>query len=422
MDFWRKRIFWVLLIGLFFQKNVEASSLALLEEAVVPWETGTTRQDTSQDKTPPSENQEETETSEDSDASLDMAEELLGDMELDQVQALLDEMLGEDRFSLTDALGRLMRGEEVFSWEYLLEMIRGLVFSQLERERGLMLQILLLLLAAALFSNLSHIFESGQIGEICFYVVYLLLFLLLVEAFESLSLQLMDTLGTATTFMKGLAPAYFLAVAAANGATTAGLFYQVVLVLTGIIQWCMLTFLLPGANLYVLLELVNHLSKEEILSKMAELLKSVIEWALKTMLGIVAGMQVIQGLIAPVMDSLKRSVIGKTASAIPGVGGAINAVTEIVLTSAVLVRNCLGVSFLVVFLVWGIAPLVKYGLNAFLYRLLAAMAQPVSDKRLIGCLSIMGEGCGLLFRIFLTTQVLCMITIIVLAVSFGGGG
>lgn len=126
------------------------------------------------------------------------------------------------------------------------------------------------------------------------------------------------------------------------------------LFLIWLIQWALVNLLLPTANLYVLLKLVNYLSKEEMLSKLAELLKTFISWGIRTMLGIVIGMQVIQGMVTPIMDSLKRSALGKTAGAIPGVGNAINAVTEIVLTSAVLVRNCMGVTFLVVLILWGL--------------------------------------------------------------------
>ena len=42
------------------------------------------------------------------------------------------------------------------------------------------------------------------------------------------------------------------------------------------------------------------------------------------------------------MDAMKRSAVGKAASAIPGIGNAVTAVTELVLTSAVMVRNSFG--------------------------------------------------------------------------------
>lgn len=227
---------------------------------------------------------------------LGMAEELLEDMDLAQIQDLMDEMLGEGEFSLKETIARLMAGEEIFSKETLFLLIQETLFSQLSREKKLLLQILLLLIVAAVFTNLALVFDNGQIGEISFYVVYLMLFMLLVESFQGLSRQLSYNLTAITSFMNVLTPAYFLAVAASTGMGTAAMFYQVVLVLTAMIQWIMLAFLLPATNLYVLLQLINHLSKEPILSRMADLLRTIIEWALKTMLGVVVRMQVVQGL------------------------------------------------------------------------------------------------------------------------------
>lgn len=349
------------------------------------------------------------------------AQDLLEDMELEEIQQMIDQMLGEDTFSLVQAVQALMSGEEVLSKERLLDMVWNIFFSQFEKQRKLLSQALVLVLLAALFTNFSQIFDRGQVGEMSFYIVYLLLFTLLLNGFYSLSSQLEERISGLLTLMKGLTPAYYLAVAAASGVTSAAMFYQLVLILVSVIQWLILTFVLPCTGLYVLLELVNDLSKEEVLSKLADLFRTMVEWVLKTMMGTVIGMQVIRALVAPVIDSLRRTALGKTASAIPGVGNALNAVTEIVLASAVLVRNCLGVAFLLILLIWGISPLIQYSVCSLLYKLAAALAQPVSDKRLIGCLSTMSEGCGLLLKILFTTELLCMITIAILAVSFGGG-
>lgn len=349
------------------------------------------------------------------------AQGLLEDMQLEEIQQMIDQMLGEDTFSLVQAVQDLMSGREALDRERVLEMVWKVFFSQFVRQKDLVLQALLLVLLAALFTNFSQIFDRGQVGEIGFYIVYLLLFTLLLNGFYSLSRQLEERIAGLLGLMKGLAPAYYLAVAASSGVTSAAMFYQMVLLLVGVAQWAILAFVLPCTGLYVLLEMVNGLSKEEVVSKLADLFRTLVEWALKTIMGGVVGMQVIRGLVAPVIDAWKRTALGKTASAIPGVGNALNAVTEIVLASAVLVRNCLGVAFVLILLIWGLAPLIQYSVCALLYRLAAALAQPISDKRLVGCLSVMGEGCGLLLKILFTTELLCMITVAVLAVSFGGG-
>ena len=246
--------------------------------------------------------------------------------------------------------------------------------------------------------------------------------MLLMDSFSEISLSLQKVVAWMAEFMQTLAPAYFITVSASSGAATGAVFYEGVLLLVWLIQWILLTLILPGTNLYVLLRLVNHLSREEMLGKLSELLLTAISWGLKSMLGIVAGLQIVRGLISPVVDSLKRSLIGKAAGALPGVGNAVNMVTELVVTSAVLVRNCLGVMILIAFVLAGAGPVVHYGLLSLAYRFLAALAQPVSDKRIVGCLSTMGEGYGLLLKILFTAEVLCMLTFLILMASLGGRG
>ena len=115
------------------------------------------------------------------------------------------------------------------------------------------------------------------------------------------------------------------------------------------------------------------------------------------------------------------SVVGRAAGALPGIGNAVNMVTELVLTSAVLVRNCLGVVILLAFVAVGVGPVIHYGLQSLVYRFLAAVAQPVSDKRIVESLATMGEGCAMLLKVLFTAEVLCMLDFVILMTSVGGG-
>ena len=314
-------------------------------------------------------------------------------------------MLGEESFSMKDMLDGLIKGEKVLSEDTVQEMVHSFLFSGLEKEKSLLIKILLLILLSAVLANFADVFESGQIGDICFYIVYLLLFILLMDSFSSVTRSVQQTITWMAEFMRGLAPAYFLTISIAAGSSTAAVFYEGVLILTWLIQEVILNLLFPGACLYVLISLINNLSKEEMLGKMAELLDTAVSWGLKTLLGMVVGLQVVRGLIAPVMDTLKRSALGKAAGALPGVGNAVNMVTELVLTSAVLVRNCLGVVILFAFVAAGAGPVIHYGILSLLYRFLAAIAQPVSEKRIVDSLATMGEGCALLLRILFTAEI-----------------
>lgn len=341
-------------------------------------------------------------------------EELLKEINLADVQKMLDDFMGADSFSMKEALIKLTRGERAFSKEAVQEFVYRFFFYQLDQEKELFVKLILLILLSAVFTSFAEVFENNQIGDISFFVVYLLFFTILMDSFSKMSSSLEKTISWMTEMMKGLAPAYYMTVCAASGAASAVIFYEGVLLMVWGIQWLLLTVLLPASGMYVLLQLVNSLSREEMLGKMAELLNTAVSWGLKSLLAAVVGLQIIRNLVAPVMDSVKRGLLSKAAGALPGVGNAVNMVTELVVTSAVLVRNCLGVVILVVFVLIGAGPMLHYGILSLLYRLLAAVAQPVSDRRMVRALGTMGEGCALLLRILFTAEVLCMLAFLVL--------
>ena len=354
------------------------------------------------------------------DLTLEMNDSLLTEMDMEEIQEAVDNLLGEEDISVSDAILRMINGEDIFSSTNAGENALSLVLEAFAGQREIWMRVLILVLAAALLSNFASLFESSQMGEMSFYMVYLLVFALLLRNFQTLSSQLAAALEGILTFMNALVPAYYIAVATATGASSAAMFYQIVLFVITLVERLLIYLILPGVQIYVLISLVNQLSREDFLSRMADLLKTCISWVMKSALGLVIGMQITRSLISPALDSLRRTIIGKTASAIPGIGNAIDSVTEMVIGSAVLIRNCLGAVALVILFLCGVIPLIQFAVTGFTYRLLAAFTQPVSDRRMAGCLTTMGEGCSLLLKLLLTTEVLFMVTVAILAGSAGG--
>ena len=345
-------------------------------------------------------------------------ESLLEGLELGEMQEAVNELLGEETFSVREALERILSGEELFSMDFLLETGKNFIYDHLLADREVLFQVVLLVLLAALFANFTNVFSGSQAGEASFYLVYMLLLALLIHSFRSLSAGLSGSLEDLTAFMQALMPSYFLAVTAASGAATAMVFYEMVLGVIFLIQTLLLKAVIPGIQAYVVIQLINYLHKEDFLSKLAELLKTVLEWSLKTITAVVIGMELIQNMISPALDSLKRDALGKTAAAIPGIGNVIDGATEVALGTAVLIRNCLGATGILVLVILGLPPVIKLAGTVLAYKLLAALLQPVSDKRMTGCLWAMGEGCRLLLKVLITVELLLLITIAVLAVSF----
>lgn len=358
----------------------------------------------------------QTEQKEDSSVQI-LQENLMEEIQIDDVQKMLDEIMDDHVFSVREALMNIINGEEPVSKETVRSFLYSLFFSDIENEKGLILKLLLVIFIAAVLAEFADVFGNGQAGSISFYIVYLALFTMLMENFSRLGSTLTNWLLGLTDFMKVLSPAYFMTVAASTGSSTAAAFYEGILLMIWAVQWLLANLFLPAVNLSLLLKMVNYLSKEEMLTKMAELLDVAVNWGLKTLLGAIVGLQIVRNMVSPVMDAMKRSAVGKAASAIPGIGNAVTAVTELVLTSAVMVRNSFGAVIVILLLLIGAGPIIHYGSLSLVYRFLAAIAQPISDKRVVGALSTMGEGCAMLLKLLLTAEVLCMLTFLIVVVS-----
>lgn len=349
--------------------------------------------------------------------SQQMDTSLLDEVEFGDIQQTLDEVLGDSDVDFEGTVRKVLDGDAKFS----LDLVKDLVFGRIEQEFGnnrrMLVQILILVTASAIFMNFANVFENQQIAEVSFYIIYLLLLAILITSFETITKLTTGAIGGILDFMRALIPAYFLTVAVASGGTTATAFYGFTLGLVYLVNWILLNIILPMIHIYVILVLVNNLSKEDFLSRLASLIRSVVEWILKSLLALVIGFSVIQSLIAPAVDAFRVSVLNKTAGIIPGVGGTINAVTEVIIGSSVLIKNSIGVAAMIILLLICLVPVLKLAIYTFLYKLVAAVVQPVSDKRMLGCISCVGEGAKLSMKAIFTAAVLFMVTIAVVSAS-----
>ena len=343
------------------------------------------------------------------------------EFEFSEIEDLLDDIFPEKKTDFQDLIKKMLSGQTEPSLQVIGEMISDQFFYEWKSSKAGMVHILLIVIVAAVFTNFSNVFQNKQISEISFYVLYLLLITIGLNSFRILIVSASENLERLIGFMKVLGPVYFLAVAFAAGSSTSILFYNLVLLLIYLVELVILNFLIPFVQVYIVVKVMNNLSEEDYLSKFAELCETVIAWTLKTLLAGVTGVNIIQGLLSPAIDSLKRSVVGRSAEAIPVVGDAIGGGTEVMLGTAVLIKNGIGVAGALVCIGICLVPIIQMAVVTLLYKLIAAMIQPVSDKRIVGCISSIADGSQMLLRIIFTTGVLFLLTIAVVTATTMAG-
>lgn len=335
---------------------------------------------------------------------------LLDDVDFTDLDDLLKANPVTEDFDFKGLVKQLISGEEIDK-RLLFDSIKDTFLKEVSQSKGFMIQIILLVAAFALLYNFANVFENAAVTDISFYIVYMILLALLMKSFLLISGILNEALGVMLGSMRALMPAFCLTMVFSTGTVTAMGFYQLTLFLLYLIETVLLYGVVPAVHIYIMLELLNHLTREEMISRMTELIKTGVEWVLKFLFSLVVGINVVQGLLSPVIDGFKTTMFARTAGMIPGFGSSINAVAEVMVGSGIIIKNGVGVAGILLVLVLCVGPLIKVGVMTLMYKLSAAVIQPIADKRLAGCISGMGEGARLLGKVLLTANVMMLLTI-----------
>lgn len=348
-------------------------------------------------------------------------ESIWQDYGLDRLQDGLKSLFPDYSISLSDLMGEVLKGDVLGAFTHLIQGAIGGMASQFTGLKNILIWLLVLGIVSALMSHFVEIFDKHQIADISFYFIYLLLTAVLLKCFSQAAHTAVDTVNNIVLFIKMLVPTYLISVGVAAGTTTVGAYYQLLLLMIYGVENILVAGVLPFVYSYIMLAIVNGIWIEEKLTLLIELIEKGIRFVLKASIGLVTGISIFQAVITPVIDSVKSSALQKALSAIPGVGNAADGVVELVVGSAVVIKNSIGIVLLILLIVLCAAPLLQIFLIALVLKAAAAFMGIVSDKRITSCTNKVGEGSMLLLKTTGTALVLFLITISIVATATNRG-
>ncbi len=337
----------------------------------------------------------------------------LDDFDFSDVDQFLQKKNGDFPLTMESVMGDLMEGDFGTLLGRIANGLRQALFSEISLGSRLMGQVLALGFVGAVFTNFSTVFQGSEISETGFFITYILLFTFLAASMmESMALTA-GVVEDVLEFMKILMPSYFLAVAFAGGSVSAVVMYEFTLWVMTAGQWFLGAVILPLVKIYVLLAMAGNLVKEEFLSRLTELLGQAAGWGLKTVPGLMLGFHLIQGLILPYVDSLKQGAVEKAVSMIPGIGQGASAVTKLLVGSGVLIKNTIGAAAMVILMALIAMPVLKLAVLLVMYQCVAAVMEPVCDKRLVNCVMAAAKGQKMMVQVVACAALILVITVAV---------
>ena len=167
----------------------------------------------------------------------------------------------------------------------------------------------------------------------------------------------------------------------------------------------------------MLIELLNNVYEDKQFSKLAAMLFRTIRLVLKRMIVFVGGIGGIQTILGSAKDRISNNVILKSISMIPGIGKVTGASGEIFVSCAVLVKNSVGIALLILLILITVVPIAKVFIFSATYKVLAAILQPISDKRIVDGIHSIASAGELYLNLLMNAMLLFFVSIAMVCVA-----
>ncbi|MFV9567604.1 stage III sporulation protein AE [Thermoanaerobacter mathranii] len=309
-------------------------------------------------------------------------------------------------------IGDVISGKQSFDINKIFKNLLKLFFKELYSSVKLLTQLLILAVIGGILMNLHGSFENENISEIAFLAVYGIFIVIAVKSFiEALGIG-KEAIDSMVDFMQSMLPVLITLLVSVGAFTSAAFFHPVVIVTVQFIAHLMRDFILPIILLMTAVKIVGNISEKFSLNKMGDFLKTLSTASISILLSIFLGVITIQGLSSSMADGvLSRTAKYTVGAFLPVVGGLLSDSVDAVIGASLLIKGAVGIYGLIAIVIISAMPLIKLFSLIIIYRFTAAVIEPISDKRIVNCLSEVATSLTYVFGVLASVTVMMFFTI-----------
>ncbi|HLU22212.1 stage III sporulation protein AE [Lederbergia graminis] len=285
-----------------------------------------------------------------------------------------------------------IKGDKSFSFKDWVSGIMNFMIQEIVLNIKLLGSLMLLTILSVFLQSLHSAFEQGSVSKVAYSVIFMVLVIIALNSFRVAAEYAIGAIDMMSQFIFALIPLLLALIASSGGVASSAFFSPILVFLVNISGIVMKNIVLPLLFLSTFLSIANTLSSQFKVSQLADLLKKVSLGVLGIFITVLLGVISIQGATAAVADGVAiRTAKYVTGNFVPVVGKMFTDAADTVLTASVLLKNTLGIAGAVIILLIAIFPAVKILVISLIYKLTAALLQPVGDGPVISCLNAVSQ-------------------------------
>ncbi|MGM9927363.1 MAG: stage III sporulation protein AE [Bacillus sp. (in: firmicutes)] len=355
-------------------------------------------------------------------ATEELLEHGLEQVNIDELKVFWDTIMDEYGEFLPEAQkGSLMEfvsGDKEFSFSGWFAGFGKYMFHELLHNSKLLGMLILLTIFSMFLQSLQNAFEQSSISKVAYSIVFMVLIIIALNSFHVVIQYTKETIDMMISFFIALVPLMLALIAASGGLVSAAFFHPVLLFLMNISGLLIGNVILPLLFLATVLSIVSTLTEHYKVTQLASLIRNWSIGLLGAFMTIFLGVVSVQGVSSAVADGITiRTAKFLTGNFIPVVGRMFTDAADTVISASVLLKNTVGIAGVVILLLIAGFPALKILVIALVYKLAAAILQPLGGGTVIKCLDIMSKSMMYIFAALaiVSTMFFLSITIIIAA-------
>lgn len=346
-------------------------------------------------------------------------QEQLDSLNVRELELVLEDIVkgGEEyypKINIREAIVAMIKGKNTFDIKDITSGISILLFKDILSNLALISQILIITIACSILTNLQSTFEKDTVAQLAHYACYIILSMLIINSFM-LALDLgKKTVAQMVDFMQIILPILLTLLIAVGGPNTKLLFHPMVIGTVNIIGSLIKDLVFPLIFFSFIIGIISNISQKVQFSKLSELIRQIIIVVISASLTIFIGIITMYGITANVDGVTIRTAKFAVDNFIPIIGKFLSDAVETVIGCSSILKNGIGIIGLVSLLLICIAPAIKIVVLIFVYKMIAAIIQPIASPNITTCFSEVGKALLLILVGILSVATMFFITITII--------
>ncbi len=312
----------------------------------------------------------------------------------------------------------IQEGKGNLSVNTILNAVLSIVFKEVNSVLKLAISIVTISIICSLLKNLQDAFSDESISQVAFYACYALIIMVLSKSFIISISVAKEVITNISDFMSALLPILVTMISLSGGLTSAATLDPIVLGAVVFIPKVYSNIIIPMILMGFALEFANNLSTEHKITNLCNLFKQCTIWFQGIMITVFIGLLTIRGITSTTIDAVTlKTAKFAVDNFIPIVGKTFSDAITSVAGYSLIIKNAISSIGLVVIIIILLHPLIKLILITFIYKLSAALVEPISDSRITKSLEAAGNSMVLITSCVLTVSLMFFILIGIMASS-----